>query len=201
MKNPWMSAWLRAMNTTLSATQAFWTELMRGQTHGTKPDSSQDPEAEMQPKRESAPTPLVKQPAAEGETSLPESKASNERTSPPRTDSERPATAQKEVAAPKETVASTRSGPPKKKVALKKAAAPKGTAASKGMVSPKKPAPPKEEPEDSTVAKAKTRASAPKFQHPTNPDLTWSGRGRRPRWVTEALETGQTLEDLRVRKR
>lgn len=26
---------------------------------------------------------------------------------------------------------------------------------------------------------------------------TWSGRGRRPRWVVEALEAGKTLEDLK----
>lgn len=41
-------------------------------------------------------------------------------------------------------------------------------------------------------------ASPPKFRHPENPALTWSGRGRRPNWVTAALEQGRTLEDLAV---
>lgn len=37
-----------------------------------------------------------------------------------------------------------------------------------------------------------------KYRHPDNPDLTWSGRGKRPAWVTEALGSGKTLEDLAV---
>jgi DNA-binding protein H-NS len=35
-----------------------------------------------------------------------------------------------------------------------------------------------------------------KYRHPDNPDLTWSGRGKRPTWVNEALASGKTLEDL-----
>lgn len=34
------------------------------------------------------------------------------------------------------------------------------------------------------------------YAHPNDASLTWSGRGRRPRWVMELLETGRTLEDL-----
>jgi DNA-binding protein H-NS len=37
-----------------------------------------------------------------------------------------------------------------------------------------------------------------KYRHPDNPDLTWSGRGKRPAWVTEALASGKTMEDLAV---
>lgn len=40
--------------------------------------------------------------------------------------------------------------------------------------------------------------SAPKFRHPENAELTWAGRGRQPRWVKEALESGQTLDDMRI---
>ncbi|WP_425415751.1 H-NS family nucleoid-associated regulatory protein [Paracoccus chinensis] len=29
-----------------------------------------------------------------------------------------------------------------------------------------------------------------------NPEQTWSGRGRRPQWINEALEAGRTLDDL-----
>lgn len=49
---------------------------------------------------------------------------------------------------------------------------------------------------------AKTRkkpASAAKYAHPDNADLTWSGRGRRPRWLEEALSSGRSLEDLLIR--
>lgn len=37
-----------------------------------------------------------------------------------------------------------------------------------------------------------------KYRHPENPGLTWSGRGKRPAWVNEALASGRTLEDLSV---
>jgi DNA-binding protein H-NS len=35
-----------------------------------------------------------------------------------------------------------------------------------------------------------------KYRHPDNPALTWSGRGKRPLWVVEYLETGRPLQDL-----
>ena len=37
---------------------------------------------------------------------------------------------------------------------------------------------------------------APKYRHPSDPNLTWSGRGKRPAWVAEALASGKSLEDL-----
>jgi DNA-binding protein H-NS len=39
-------------------------------------------------------------------------------------------------------------------------------------------------------------ASPARFAHPENPALTWTGRGRRPNWVTSALAEGKKLEDL-----
>ena len=39
---------------------------------------------------------------------------------------------------------------------------------------------------------------APKYQHPENLSLTWSGRGRKPQWFHEALASGKTPEDLAV---
>ena len=43
----------------------------------------------------------------------------------------------------------------------------------------------------------KTRAPAQaKYQHPENPALTWSGRGRKPQWFADALAAGKTPEDL-----
>lgn len=46
--------------------------------------------------------------------------------------------------------------------------------------------------------KAKTRAK-PKYQHPENPELNWSGRGKRPKWVNQLLEQEKSLEDLEIR--
>jgi DNA-binding protein H-NS len=45
------------------------------------------------------------------------------------------------------------------------------------------------------------RSSAPakaKYQNPDNPEQTWAGRGRKPRWLVELLAQGKTLEELEV---
>lgn len=36
-----------------------------------------------------------------------------------------------------------------------------------------------------------------KYQHPSNNSLTWSGRGRKPRWLVDELNNGMKLEDFR----
>lgn len=36
------------------------------------------------------------------------------------------------------------------------------------------------------------------YVNPDNPNETWSGRGRRPRWVNDALAAGRTPEDLKA---
>lgn len=41
-------------------------------------------------------------------------------------------------------------------------------------------------------------SAAPKYRHPTNPDLTWSGKGRRPAWLTDLLLEGTDLDALRI---
>ncbi len=38
----------------------------------------------------------------------------------------------------------------------------------------------------------------PRYCNPTNPSETWSGKGRVPSWVAEALESGLRLEDLEL---
>jgi len=49
----------------------------------------------------------------------------------------------------------------------------------------------------SEIAKRRTRKPAkPKYAHPENPDQTWTGRGRRPRWLEDALNKGRSLEDM-----
>ena len=37
-----------------------------------------------------------------------------------------------------------------------------------------------------------------KYQNPDNPEETWAGRGRPPKWVQAALEQGQNLDDLAI---
>ena len=44
----------------------------------------------------------------------------------------------------------------------------------------------------------KAKSSPARYRHPENPELTWTGRGRRPNWIVSALESGRKLEDLAV---
>lgn len=37
-----------------------------------------------------------------------------------------------------------------------------------------------------------------RYRNPAEPSETWSGRGRRPKWVTAQLKFGKKLEDLAV---
>lgn len=50
------------------------------------------------------------------------------------------------------------------------------------------------------VAQAKKPAAArsPKYQHPEDPDLTWSGRGRKPQWFKDAEDSGTPVDDLLI---
>ena len=41
---------------------------------------------------------------------------------------------------------------------------------------------------------------AAQYQNPADNLSTWTGRGRQPKWVVEALTSGKTLDDLRVAK-
>ncbi|MFC5738910.1 H-NS family nucleoid-associated regulatory protein [Sinirhodobacter huangdaonensis] len=42
------------------------------------------------------------------------------------------------------------------------------------------------------------KAVAPKYANPENPAETWTGRGRKPKWVEAALAAGKSLEDLAI---
>lgn len=37
---------------------------------------------------------------------------------------------------------------------------------------------------------------APKYANPADPSQTWTGRGRKPHWVSDALASGKSLDDL-----
>lgn len=49
-----------------------------------------------------------------------------------------------------------------------------------------------------TETKSSRAPATAKYRHPKTPSLTWSGRGRKPQWVVEALEAGKTASDLTV---
>ncbi len=45
----------------------------------------------------------------------------------------------------------------------------------------------------------KRRKVAPKYRHPDKKGLTWTGRGRKPRWVVEWLAAKGTLDQLAIK--
>jgi DNA-binding protein H-NS len=38
----------------------------------------------------------------------------------------------------------------------------------------------------------------PKYRNPQMPAETWSGRGKRPRWLVAAMKSGRKIEDFRI---
>lgn len=38
----------------------------------------------------------------------------------------------------------------------------------------------------------------PKFQNPARPFETWAGRGKKPRWLTAQLKSGNRMDDFRI---
>jgi DNA-binding protein H-NS len=49
-----------------------------------------------------------------------------------------------------------------------------------------------------TGKKGKRAKPQAKYRNPEAPTETWSGRGRRPKWLEEKLSNGASLEDFRV---
>lgn len=39
----------------------------------------------------------------------------------------------------------------------------------------------------------------PKYRHPEKPELVWTGRGNKPVWVREWLDSGRKIEDALIR--
>ena len=48
------------------------------------------------------------------------------------------------------------------------------------------------------VKTTKRAAVAPKYRNPSNPDQTWSGRGRQPTWFRSAIEAGTEPDALQI---
>jgi DNA-binding protein H-NS len=40
----------------------------------------------------------------------------------------------------------------------------------------------------------------PKYRNPKNPEETWAGRGKQPRWLAAQLRTGKKLDDFLIRR-
>ena len=49
-----------------------------------------------------------------------------------------------------------------------------------------------------TMSQSLRGKASPKYRNPENPQETWAGRGRPPKWVQSALAEGQTLSDLTI---
>lgn len=47
--------------------------------------------------------------------------------------------------------------------------------------------------------KAKVVSASPKYRHPENPEVTWTGKGRRPNWIKEAEAAGKSREDFLIK--
>lgn len=44
----------------------------------------------------------------------------------------------------------------------------------------------------------KGNKSLPKYKNPNDPSQTWTGKGRKPNWVNDALAEGKTMDDLSI---
>jgi DNA-binding protein H-NS len=48
------------------------------------------------------------------------------------------------------------------------------------------------------AAKGKRAPAVAKYADPANPNNTWSGRGRKPKWLVAQIENGKTVEDFAI---
>lgn len=49
-----------------------------------------------------------------------------------------------------------------------------------------------------TGVRAKNGPAPVRYRHPSDSSLHWAGRGRQPKWVKEWLDSGKSIDDLRV---
>lgn len=48
------------------------------------------------------------------------------------------------------------------------------------------------------VQKKSGKKNPPKYRNPEDPRQTWSGRGRQPGWIKDALDNGRNLDDFAI---
>jgi DNA-binding protein H-NS len=44
----------------------------------------------------------------------------------------------------------------------------------------------------------KRTKGVPRYRNPNDPSQTWTGKGRKPKWIIEALDAGVPLEKLEI---
>lgn len=44
----------------------------------------------------------------------------------------------------------------------------------------------------------KKTSGKPKYRNPANPEQTWTGRGKKPGWLKQALDSGVKIEDFAI---
>jgi len=52
---------------------------------------------------------------------------------------------------------------------------------------------------DTPKATKERKPVAPKYRNPADASQTWTGRGRKPKWVVEALDAGGNMDDFLIR--
>src|ERR1700674_815088 len=52
------------------------------------------------------------------------------------------------------------------------------------------------EPKTDRAPRRKYPKVLPKYSNPAKPSVTWSGRGKQPRWLVAALQSGHKIEDF-----
>jgi DNA-binding protein H-NS len=52
---------------------------------------------------------------------------------------------------------------------------------------------------NSPLGRRKYPRVVPKYQNPDEPSETWSGRGKRPRWLAAALKIGHRIEEFAIK--
>jgi DNA-binding protein H-NS len=45
---------------------------------------------------------------------------------------------------------------------------------------------------------ALVKKGLPRYRNPADSGQTWTGRGRQPRWIAEALASGRSLDDFKI---
>ena len=48
------------------------------------------------------------------------------------------------------------------------------------------------------LVKDGTVPGAPRYRNPADSAQTWTGRGRQPRWIAEALASGRSLDEFKI---
>lgn len=51
---------------------------------------------------------------------------------------------------------------------------------------------------ESAAKSSKTQKPKAKYRNPNVPEQTWTGRGRKPQWVHDALKSGADISDLEI---